>query len=76
MGLLPAGVSITASHVRRMPLGYPAPTHGRAAIVDEARAWLAGRGITTLGRFGEWDYINSDEALHRGLEAGKRLGGA
>ena len=75
MGLLPSGIAITASHVLRLPLGYPAPTHGRAAIVDEAKAWLAARRITTLGRFGEWDYINSDEALHRGLDAGKRLGG-
>ena len=50
-----------------LPLGYPVPTHARPAIVARAKAWLGARGIHTLGRFGEWDYINADEALHRGL---------
>ncbi|HUL94573.1 MAG TPA: FAD-dependent oxidoreductase [Usitatibacter sp.] len=76
MGLLSATAGVTASHVLRVALGYPAPTHGRAQAVGEAKAWLASKGITTLGRFGEWDYINSDEALHRGLQAGARLAGA
>jgi protoporphyrinogen oxidase len=73
MGLLAATAGVTASHVLRVALGYPAPTHGRAQAVEEAKAWLASKGITTVGRFGEWDYINSDEALHRGLQAGTRL---
>ncbi|CAG1007345.1 hypothetical protein BURK1_03392 [Burkholderiales bacterium] len=50
-----------------LPLGYPVPTHSRPAIVAEAKRWLRAHGIHTLGRFGEWDYINADEALHRGL---------
>jgi UDP-galactopyranose mutase len=58
---------IAASRLLTLPLGYPVPTHERPAIVAKAKAWLGVHNIHTLGRFGEWDYINADEALHRGL---------
>ena len=31
------------------------------------RDWLAGQGIETIGRFGEWDYLWSDQSLLSGL---------
>jgi len=71
IGILASRERVTRARVVRLALGYPVPTHDRAAIVDEARRWLAERGIATIGRFGEWAYINSDEALARGFEAGK-----
>jgi protoporphyrinogen oxidase len=52
---------------------YPVPTHDRAARVAEIRAWLAERGIHTVGRLGEWEYVNSDECLRRGLALGRSL---
>jgi protoporphyrinogen oxidase len=66
-GLVDDARRIAARRTIALPLGYPVPTHARPAIVAEARAWLAGRGLHPLGRFGEWDYINADEALRRGL---------
>jgi hypothetical protein len=63
-----------ATRVLRLPHGYPVPTHERAWIVGAAKTWLAQRHITTLGRFGEWAYINSDEALARGLRWGAARG--
>ena len=54
-------------------LGYPVPTHDRANIVQSIRSWLQSHGIMTVGRFGEWAYINSDEALYRGFQYGKFL---
>jgi protoporphyrinogen oxidase len=66
---------IAATQVVRLPFGYPVPTHARAGIVDEATAWLESQGIWTVGRFGQWAYINSDEALYRGLRLGARLAG-
>jgi protoporphyrinogen oxidase len=75
LGLLPAGIDIAASRVIRLPYGYPVPTLERASIVAQASAWLESRSIFTLGRFGAWDYINSDEALYRGLALGRRLAG-
>jgi UDP-galactopyranose mutase len=54
---------------------YPAPTIGRDAAVGRIKDWLEAREIYTVGRFGEWAYINSDEAIHRGLTLGRRLAG-
>lgn len=77
-GLLKTGVIQSADEVRttkviKMPNGYPVPTHDRDAIMGRIKAWLTERGIHTLGRFGEWAYINSDEALSRGLMLGRML---
>ena len=66
-GLVDDARRIVARRTMRLPLGYPVPTHARPSIVAGAKAWLGARGIHTLGRFGEWDYINADEALWRGL---------
>jgi hypothetical protein len=42
---------------------------------DEARKvvrdYLSSVGIETIGRFGEWDYLWSDQSLMSGLGAGK-----
>lgn len=32
------------------------------------RDWLTGQGIETIGRFGEWDYLWSDQCLLSGLK--------
>jgi UDP-galactopyranose mutase len=57
----------------RLALGYPAPTHQRERVVEQARGWLAERSIHISGRFAEWAYINADEALARGLDLGRAL---
>ena len=66
-GLVDDRRRIAATRTITLPLGYPVPTHRRASIVERAKTWLRANGIHTLGRFGEWDYINADEALHRGM---------
>jgi hypothetical protein len=76
--LLTTGVIRSADEVRttkviNLPNGYPVPTHERDAIMARIKAWLAERDIDTLGRFGERAYINSDEALSRGLRLGRTL---
>lgn len=52
---------------------YPVPSHDREDSVDTIKDFLAEFNISTLGRFGEWAYINSDEALARGLVLGEEL---
>ena len=52
---------------------YPVPSHDREGSVNTIKEFLAEFNISTLGRFGEWAYINSDEALARGLVLGKQL---
>jgi UDP-galactopyranose mutase len=55
--------------------GYPVPTLNRVDTIATTKDWLLRSGIHTLGRFGEWAYINADEAIFRGLRLGKNLAG-
>ena len=73
MKLVESLADVRCTRVIRIRHGYPLPTHERASIVERSRRWLEERGIHTVGRFGEWAYINSDEALRRGLALGAAL---
>ena len=53
--------------------GYPVYTHERQAIVARIRAWLEPLGIHTIGRFGAWEYVNSDACIQQGMALAKRL---
>jgi UDP-galactopyranose mutase len=52
---------------------YPVPTHNKNKIMTAISAYLIERDVHTLGRFGEWAYINSDEAMARGMILGEKL---
>ena len=49
------------------------PTHKKELIISDMKKWLNKYNIFTVGRFAEWDYINSDEALNRGLQLGSYI---
>ena len=55
---------------------YPVPTPDRDNIIARLKHWLHEREIYTVGRFGEWTYINADEAIYRGLNLGRSLNGS
>jgi protoporphyrinogen oxidase len=76
IGVLDAGEAIVASSVTRVPFAYPIYTRSWADAVATIRAFFVARGIHPLGRFGEWAYINSDEAVHRGWTLARALQGA
>jgi UDP-galactopyranose mutase len=61
--------------IRNVKYSYPVPTKDRNEIVREIKDWLEERDIYTVGRFGEWAYINSDKAIFRGMELGKFIAG-
>ncbi len=73
MGVIPSPRYVRRAEVLEIPFGYPVPTHSRSKIVALARHWLSEHRIYTVGRFGEWAYINSDEALYRGHCLGMKL---
>jgi protoporphyrinogen oxidase len=73
MGVLKGPEDIVATRVLDVKYAYPVPTHARDGLVSEVRRWLDEQRIQTVGRFGEWAYINSDEALQRGFQLGARL---
>jgi protoporphyrinogen oxidase len=59
--------------VRNVKYSYPVPTKTRKAQIMKVKSFLEENDIYTLGRFGEWLYINSDKALKRGLDLGDQL---
>ena len=76
--LVTVGVVRDAGEVRTTVVvtvrhAYPVPTLDRAARMAAIRAWLEPRGIHLAGRLGEWDYINADECIRRGLALGRAL---
>jgi UDP-galactopyranose mutase len=73
MAVIPSPDYVRCTEVLRIPFGYPVQTHSRSSIVALAQHWLSEHCIYTVGRFGEWAYINSDEALYRGHSLGMKL---
>jgi protoporphyrinogen oxidase len=73
MAVIPSPDYVRRTKVVQIPLGYPVQTHSRANIVARAQQWLNEHHIYAVGRFGEWAYINSDEALYRGHSLGMKL---
>jgi protoporphyrinogen oxidase len=60
------------SHVD-VKYAYPVYTHQRPARVQAIKDWLAPYHMYTVGRFGEWEYINSDSCIMKGLALGREL---
>lgn len=73
MGVIRSADDICRNEVFQIPYGYPVQTHSRSKIVARAQHWLGEHNIYTVGRFGEWAYVNSDEALYRGHCLGAKL---
>lgn len=72
-GLVGSAADVVETRMLHIRHAYPVPTRNRAAIVAAARKYLSGLGIHSIGRFGGWDYANSDDCLRQGLELGGRL---
>ncbi|MFT5171341.1 MAG: hypothetical protein ACI9BD_001118, partial [Candidatus Marinamargulisbacteria bacterium] len=45
----------------------------RQAAVGQVRSWLADQQISTMGLFGEWQFIWSDQAFLSGQMAAKTM---
>ena len=71
--LVDAGITnsienIIQTRIIDLPHGYPINTHTKADTVKKIKTFLRAHNIHTIGRFGAWDYANSDECIHQGLE--------
>ena len=53
--------------------GYPVYTHDRPTLVNGIKEWMESQDIYTLGRFGDWEYINSDRCVMKGITLGREL---
>jgi protoporphyrinogen oxidase len=73
LGILDAPQDVVwKSHVD-VKYAYPVYTHQRPALVQAIKDWLASYHMYTVGRFGEWEYINSDSCIMKGLALGREL---
>jgi protoporphyrinogen oxidase len=72
MGLIDRS-RISYRRVLRFRYGYPVYDLGYRQTVTAMRAAVAGAGIRLLGRFAEFDYINSDVCVERALRAAAEL---
>lgn len=59
-----------------MRYGYPVYTHDRTVIMKDIRTFLEPLQIHTFGRFGAWEYANSDECIRQGMKLARQLNAA
>lgn len=52
---------------------YPVYTHARPGMVKRIKDYLDPFDIHTIGRFGDWEYINSDKCVMKGLVLAREL---
>jgi hypothetical protein len=64
---------ILAHRYELIKYAYPVQSHQVTGIMDLLSRYLECQEIYSVGRFGKWEYINSDQCLIRGTELVKRL---
>jgi protoporphyrinogen oxidase len=72
-GLVSTHGAVVTARVIDVPLGYPVNTHAKANTVSTVKSYLKHYDVHTIGRFGAWDYANSDECIRQGLELAHAL---
>jgi protoporphyrinogen oxidase len=75
-GLIAGREPVIETRIVDLSHGYPVQTHDRPAILTAIRAYLTPLGIHTAGRFGGWDYVNSDACIGQGLRLADELSAA
>jgi UDP-galactopyranose mutase len=72
VGLIRADDPIWASNQLDLPKAYVVYDHARARHVATIRKWYEEQDILLAGRYGEWEYYNSDHAFLAGKRAAER----
>ncbi|RMZ80819.1 hypothetical protein DV737_g2882, partial [Chaetothyriales sp. CBS 132003] len=73
--LLKPDDEIVSTYHRRFDHGYPTPSLGREAVLQELLPALLDKGIYSRGRFGSWRYEvgNQDHSFMLGVEAADNI---
>jgi protoporphyrinogen oxidase len=58
---------------RRIGYAYPVYDRNHGKNTATLKRWFESMGIHQLGRFAEFDYINSDECIHRAMQLARKL---
>lgn len=73
MGIVHASDQVVASNVTTLTRAYPIYTHDWVSVRQALLSYYQSHGVFCVGRFGEWSYINSDDAVLRGKEVAKTI---
>ena len=68
-GVLREDDDIVFAQVAPIAPAYVISTLDHESAVNTIREWLSEQGIHTVGRFGEWEYFNMDQAIGSGRDA-------
>ena len=72
-GLIKGQSRILAHRYELVKYAYPVQSHRVAFIMEVLSHYLECQGIYSAGRFGNWEYVNSDECMLVGAELAGRL---
>src|SRR5262249_36361560 len=64
---------VVVRDTKRIEYAYPVYDRDHGKNTGVLRRWFESLGIDQLGRFAEFDYINSDECIHRAMKLAGRL---
>lgn len=53
---------------------YPLPTIGWADTINQVLDWAQSLNIHGLGRWGQWEYFNSDVCIYQAMQLARKLG--
>ena len=73
VGLISQDDPIWTSNQVDLPFAYVVYDHGRGKRVELIRQWLARHDIFVAGRYGQWEYFNSDHAFITGKRAAEEV---
>lgn len=72
VGLLRPSDTILVANEADIPYGYVLPDLHKDAAVARILEWLRPWGILSAGRFGEWQYLNTDQCFLAGRKAAEQ----
>jgi UDP-galactopyranose mutase len=75
LGVLDESAQLLATSVVTVPRAYPISTRASGPARDQLLAYYRAHDVHCCGRFGAWQYINSDDAVLAGRDAVRPLGG-
>lgn len=73
MELVKSEDEVIFMHHKQLPFGNVVFDLGMEERRDLVRGWLEQVGIVSAGRFGEWDYLWSNQAFMSGMKAAQRI---